>query len=239
MVPASAGCNMCFEMEQIADLSRNSKTARMSNSMNRRGMTMMELIVAGALLATLLIVCLKMFDAAADWRRKCDRRRLARIECENVMERMAALPWDKLTSETAAEQRLPENVVRMLPGAELKVEITDSPPEEKPAWRRIVVSIVRRDTAGETMAPLVLTTWRYFPEKAKKTEEEQEAKQAEEAEKDVPAASDEEKKADKAEPAKEDEKKKDDKNEPAEGDADKRAEKDVPAAEEGEEKSDE
>lgn len=165
------------------------------NSMNRRGMTMIELIVAGALLATLLVVCLKMFDAAADWRRECDRRRLARIECENVMERMAALPWDRLTPEMSAEQRLSENAIGMLPGAELKVEITDSPSEEKPAWKRIAVSVVRCDSIGEKMVPLTLTTWRYLPEEAKKVEE---AEKAEEAE---PAAEDEEEKDEKDEPA--------------------------------------
>lgn len=133
---------------------------RVHDPMKRRGFTMLEMIVAAALLGTLLVVSLNMLGAAADWRRAADRRQLALFEAGNIMERIAARPWDQLTDEALADVRLPERIGRRLPGAELKIEVTDSPPTEKPASKRIAVSIRWRDRAGTLLPPVGLTTWR-------------------------------------------------------------------------------
>lgn len=130
--------------------------------MNRRGMTILELVIAGALLGTLLIVCLKMLGAVGDWRHVADSRQLALFEVANVMERIASLPWDELTPEAAADVRLPDNIRRRLTGAELKIEVSDSPPERKPSSKRITVSIRWRDRAGRMLPPVGITTWRYL-----------------------------------------------------------------------------
>ena len=61
--------------------------------MTRRGMTLLELVVAGALLGTLLVVCLQLLAATAAQRRAADQRQLAVLEVGNVMERLAARPW--------------------------------------------------------------------------------------------------------------------------------------------------
>ncbi len=136
-------------------------------------MTILELVIAGALLGTLLIVCLKMLGAVADWRRESDRRQLALFEVANVMERIASLPWDELTPEAVTAVRLPDNIRQRLPGAELKIEVSDSPPERKPPSKRIVVSIRRRDRAGRMLPPVGIATWRYLGGEEKREEREE------------------------------------------------------------------
>ncbi|MBU4273499.1 MAG: hypothetical protein KKA28_16690 [Planctomycetes bacterium] len=125
-------------------------------------MTILELVVAGALLGTLLVVCLKMIGAVADWRRESDRRQLALFEAANLMERVADRPWDELTPEAVAAVRLPDNIRERLPGAELKIEVSDSPPERKPPSKRIAVSIRWRDRAGRMLPPVSIATWRFL-----------------------------------------------------------------------------
>ncbi len=59
-------------------------------------MTLLELAVAGALLGTLLVVCLQLLQATAAQRRLADQRQLALLEVGNVLERLAARPWSDL-----------------------------------------------------------------------------------------------------------------------------------------------
>ena len=70
--------------------------------MTRRGMTLLELAVAGTLLGTLLVVCLQLLQATAAQRRAADQRQLALLEVGNVLERLAARPWADLTPESAS-----------------------------------------------------------------------------------------------------------------------------------------
>ncbi len=151
--------------------------------MNRRGFTMLEMVVAAALLGTLLIVTLKMLGAVADWRRDADRRQLAVIEAANVMEWLSARPWDELTPEAVADVRLPESVTRQLPGAELKIEVVDSPAGEKPPAKRIAVSIRWRDRAGRMVQPVAVTMWRYLHDAGRAAGDEREEKREERGEK--------------------------------------------------------
>ena len=46
----------------------------------RRGMTLLELVVAGALLGTMLVVCLQLLAATAAQRRTADQRQLALLK---------------------------------------------------------------------------------------------------------------------------------------------------------------
>jgi len=126
--------------------------------MVRRGMTLLELAVAGALLGTLLVVCLQLLAATAAQRRAADQRQLAVLEVENAMERLAARPWAELTPQAAAPQLSP-SVRNRLPGAEWKIEVTPSPAE--PLAKRIAVSLRWQDHAGQFVNPVRIVTWRW------------------------------------------------------------------------------
>jgi len=126
--------------------------------MVRRGAVLMELVVAGALLGTLLVVCLQLLTATADQRRAADQRQLAILEVGNVTERLAARPWTELKPEMAAPQLSP-SVRDRLPGAELKVEVTTAAAE--PDAKRILVSLRWQDRAGQFVSPVKIATWRW------------------------------------------------------------------------------
>jgi hypothetical protein len=126
--------------------------------MVRRGIAVMELVVAGALLGTLLVVCLQLLTATAAQRRLADQRQLAVLEVGNAMERLAARPWTELKPEMVAPQLSP-SVRERLPGAELKVEVTASSAE--PDAKRIVVALRWQDRAGQFVSPVKIATWRW------------------------------------------------------------------------------
>lgn len=126
-------------------------------------MTLIELAVAGVLLGTLLVVCLQLLTATAAMRNSVEQRQLAVIEVGNVMERVAARRWAELTPQAAAAERLSPSARDRLPGAELKVELSEPPatPKEPPA-KRITVSLRWQDRTGQYLPPVTVTTWRYW-----------------------------------------------------------------------------
>ncbi|MEN6448913.1 MAG: type II secretion system protein [Thermoguttaceae bacterium] len=150
--------------------------------MNRRGMTLIELIVAATILGTLLVVCLQLLTATAAMRRSLDQRQLATIELGNVLERLATRRWTELTPAAATAERVSESVAERLPKAELKVvltELTEPAPGDRAAHsqpapqsarsqpaplpaKRITASIRWQDSAGVYLPPVTVTTWRYW-----------------------------------------------------------------------------
>ena len=83
---------------------------------------------------------------------------LAVLEVENVMEHMAVLPWSVLKAGMAAPQLSP-SARNNLPGAELKVEVTN--PAAEPGAKQIVVSLRWQDRAGQFVSPIKIATWRW------------------------------------------------------------------------------
>lgn len=125
----------------------------------RRGMMMVELAVAGALVGTLLVVCLQLFSAAAAQRRVADQQQCALVELSNIMEQIAARPWSELTTAMLTQEKLPPMADSQLPGAELKIEVSLLPDEPKAI--RITATLRWKDRSGQLVAPVALTTWRY------------------------------------------------------------------------------
>lgn len=93
----------------------------------------MECGIAGAILVMMMSVCLQFFAATAAERRASRWRETALHEAANALERLAARPWDSLTTEKAADVRLSDDAGQTLPEGELKIEIAPAPgpPEAK------------------------------------------------------------------------------------------------------------
>jgi Tfp pilus assembly protein PilE len=127
--------------------------------MTRRGMMMVELAVAGALVGMLLVVCLQLLSAAVAQRRAADQRQCALVELGNVMEQVTARPWAKLTTAVLSQERLSSSADRQLPGAELKIEVLAL--ADQPNAKRITAALRWQDRSGQLVAPVTLTTWRY------------------------------------------------------------------------------
>jgi Tfp pilus assembly protein PilV len=127
--------------------------------MTRRGMMMLEVIVAGVLLGALLVTCLQLVSATVAQRRAADQRQCAIQELANVMERIAARPWAELTTAALAAEKLSPTAGDQLPGAELKVEVYTE--AKQPDAKRITAALRWQDRSGRLVAPATITTWRY------------------------------------------------------------------------------
>jgi len=122
-------------------------------------MTILEVIVAGTLVAAMAGLCLQMLSVAVAQRRAREDRQAALHEADNLMERIAAEPFEELTKERAGQWQLSEAVKARLTSAELSVEI-DTPPDD-PRAKRIAVSVGWQDRAGQTVKPVRVVAWRY------------------------------------------------------------------------------
>jgi hypothetical protein len=127
--------------------------------MIRRGTTIVELIVASAMLGTLLVICLQMAGALAAQQRTVQQRQLATLELANLMERIAARPWADVTPQAVAAEQPTPAARNRLPDAEVKVEVTT--PAAEPDAKRIAASIRWKDRSGGFLPPVTLTTWKY------------------------------------------------------------------------------
>lgn len=129
--------------------------------MKRRGITILETIVAGVLLAATMSVCLQLLGAHAAQQRTAQQRQTAMREAANAMERAAAVPFRELTPQRLAEIQLSPEASTALPDGELTVELAPVPDDS--AARRVTVSIRWQDRNGEWVKPVQLTAWRTRP----------------------------------------------------------------------------
>ena len=130
-------------------------------TMKRRGITILETIVAGVLLAATMTVCLQILGAHAAQQRAMRQRETAVREAANVMERTAAVHVGELTPEHLAEFQLAPEAAAALPEGELSVAVADVAGDV--AARRITVSIRWQDRNGDWVNPVQLTAWRTRP----------------------------------------------------------------------------
>jgi hypothetical protein len=118
-----------------------------------------EVLAASVLVGALLVVCTELLTAASARRLAADQRNCALLELGNAMERATARPWDELTPETLARERLSAWAERRLPAARLTIEVAaeGGPPNAK----RITAAIQWEDRARRQVVPQRLTAWKY------------------------------------------------------------------------------
>jgi len=127
----------------------------------RRGVTILEVTVAGVLLVAMMTVCLEFLQAAAAQRRAIRQRQTAIQEAANVMERLSARPWEELSPQGVAGLELSQAARSLLPDGKLAVEVIS--PADEPGAKQIVVAVGWEDDSGGSAWPIRLTAWRYRP----------------------------------------------------------------------------
>jgi len=127
--------------------------------MTRRGVTLLEVAVAGAVLAAMTVICLQMLTASAGGRRALGQRQTALREATNVMERLAARPFGDLTPRQVAGLKLSEAALKQLPGGTLEIDVLR--PDGDPEAKRVTVRVKWPDASGEPAASVQLVGWRY------------------------------------------------------------------------------
>jgi type II secretory pathway pseudopilin PulG len=125
----------------------------------RRGYSMIELLVAAGLLATLLTVCVQLSGAASAEQRALRQRQAAMNEAANVLERLSIRPWNELTDKGLAEFPLSTAARQSLPEGRLEVHVVQ--PADQAGAKRISVQIRWPDRDGRPEKAVRLTAWRY------------------------------------------------------------------------------
>jgi Tfp pilus assembly protein PilV len=124
----------------------------------RGGFTMIEVAASAFLLAAAMTLTVQVLGWVAAERRAADRRQCALQEVGNLMEHLAARPWDGLSPESVEDVAIGDEARRRLPGAELSVTVDES---RGPDAKRIALRLRWRNRAGTWEAPVRLAAWVY------------------------------------------------------------------------------
>lgn len=127
----------------------------------RNGALLLEALVAVGMMAVAIVLGAKLLAALAVQRRAMAEYQLAVLEAGNVLERLGAVSWEKLGEPSAAEMELSEPARRMLPGAQLEVNVARA--EGSPAAKRVVVRVRWLARAAQPDRVVRLVAWRYRP----------------------------------------------------------------------------
>lgn len=124
----------------------------------RRGLTLVEITIAVFLLAVSMILTVRVLGWVASERRAGERRQCATREAANVMERLAALPWERVTADTAKSLTFSDTARQSLPSGELDVTVDEPAGSDA---KRMSVRVRWRNRGGEWDAPVRLTAWKF------------------------------------------------------------------------------
>lgn len=126
---------------------------------NRGGFTVLETLVAGVLLAALLGLGAQMIHAQGRQQRLLRQRLVAAEEAANLMERLTARPWSRLTAEAVADLQLSPEARLVLPEARVEIQIVE---QAKPVvGKRIVVFLRWPEHNGRSQESVRLAAWKY------------------------------------------------------------------------------
>lgn len=124
----------------------------------RRGLTLVEITIAVFLLAVSMTLTVRVLGWVASERRAGERRQCATREAANVVEHLTALPWERVTADTARSLTLSDTARMSLPSGELNATV------DEPAGgdaKRVSVRIRWRNRGGDWDAPVRLTAWTF------------------------------------------------------------------------------
>ena len=119
----------------------------------RRAVSLMELMIALALLGAVMISIGQVALRTSRYRRVSDQRRLAQREAANVME----LVYSGV--ETKESVRLTDEIKKALPKSKLTVEVKATGTAGEAATR-YAVKIQWQDSSGRLVEPVRLVAWK-------------------------------------------------------------------------------
>jgi Tfp pilus assembly protein PilV len=125
----------------------------------RRGSLLAEVAMATVILMIAMSLTVKVLGWVALERRAAERRQRALMEVANVMERIAAYPFDEVTPELTRRITLSTTAGQSLPESDLSVDVTNSDPGAGRSAKRIAVRLRWKGRSGEWEAPVRLTSW--------------------------------------------------------------------------------
>lgn len=121
----------------------------------RRGLTLMETVVALAILAIAAGIVAQLGMWAMFERARCEER-LAAMECvANILESARAHPWAELTPAWASQQKLPDDLASHLSEPVLSVQV--APEKDQQGLKRITAELQWSHRDGSKARTVSLT----------------------------------------------------------------------------------
>lgn len=139
------------------DLKQALRATGRPGSAQRRGFTLVEMMVSGILLTTVFMIVVPSIFWVHREQRQSEQRQVALVEVENLMERVAALPFRQINQPTVDKYVLSEGVLQQLPEADLKIQIEET--GNLPLMKKIQIRLGWRDPRGTRLQPVRLTSW--------------------------------------------------------------------------------
>ena len=123
-----------------------------------RGALLLELVISGLLLATVISAVIPSLAWIARERQMTRQRQEALLEVGNVMERVMTLEWEDLTPRRAAKIELSQSLREQIPDARLTVAVTDDTAANA---RRVLIELRWDVVPGRPAPPVRLVSWVY------------------------------------------------------------------------------
>jgi len=135
--------------------------ARRRRRRTRRG----SLLAEAGMSAVMLMIAMSLVARVVGWtaaeRRDLDHRQWAVQEAANLMERLTSRPFDSLTNDGVKDLAPSPESAKILPDAQLRVEVVDRDPAGGDDSRRVALTLRWRGRSGEWAGPVRLTSWVY------------------------------------------------------------------------------
>jgi len=126
---------------------------------DRRGFGLIEMAITGALIATAMLVTVQVVGWIALERKAVERRERALVEAENLLERVVAVSWGELSTESLKRFQIGSTTAAFLRNPKLDLNVTTI--EDAPVRKKVMLEIRWNDRSGRPEAPVRLVTWVY------------------------------------------------------------------------------
>lgn len=145
----------------VQSLSRREYFLPISPRRTRRGAILADVGLAAIILLVAMSLMLKVLTVVAHERRSADHRQRAALEAANLMERITAYPFDRVTPELARGMKVSEAARQSLHDCELAIDVKGSgqSPSTDRDVRRISIMLRWRGPSGQWQRPVRLTSW--------------------------------------------------------------------------------
>ena len=125
-------------------------------SFPRHGFTLVELLVAGLLLGTVMLIAVPTLSWVVTERRAAVERQEAIEEVANIMERITGLPQKEITPESIQRFEVSDEIRDQLSDAKLTLTVE---PKADTGGKRIGIELRWKNRTGQMVAPVRLAAW--------------------------------------------------------------------------------
>jgi hypothetical protein len=145
----------------LRSISRRNGSPPASPWLSRRGALLADVGLAAIVLLVAMSLMLKLLAIVAQERRSADHRQRAALEVANLMERITAYPFDRVTPELARGLTVSETARQSLRDCELAIDVKrgEVVPTNGEDVGRISITLRWREPSGEWQRPVRLTSW--------------------------------------------------------------------------------